>query len=487
MRKLVTLSTLALIVASMVVGLAPQGVGASSHREAPLIKDDPLADTTDVYAWVDENDPTKVNLVANYIPLEEPAGGPNYYLFGDNVRYEIKVDNNGDAQEDVVYRFKFTTTISDTGTFLYNTGPITFDGTQYVNLNVSQTYELARIEHGIGMTLGDGLLTPPVNIGPASTPDYETLAAAAVHSLPHNVKVFAGQRDDPFFVDLGAVFDLLTIRVPPGNMGGGVDGLGGFNVHTLALQVPITQLTACHCIPSGSGDPNAVIGVWSTASRPRHTVLNNDGTVTTYGQYVQVSRLGMPLVNEVVIPLGQKDRWNNSKPQDDGQFLTYVTDPELARLLNVLYAGVLDPIPETGRDDLVTVFLTGISGLNQPPNVVASEELRLNVAIPPCPASTCATYSRLGVIGGDNAGFPNGRRLADDVVDIEERAVACGYGFDFAPCVNNPSALNNLLGDGVDANDMPFLSSFPYVGTPHQGFDHQHHLVSLMGRNLPEQ
>ncbi len=487
MRKLVTLSTLALIVASMVVGLAPQGVGASSHREAPLILNDPQADATDMFAWVDANDPTKVNLVANYIPLEENYG-PNYTRFGDDVLYEIKVDNNGDARPDISYQFSFTTNTANSGTFLYNTGTITFTNGQYMNLNVSQTYNLTKIEHGVKTVLGTNLLTPPVNIGPASTPNYDALAAAAITTLPGGITAFAGQRDDPFYIDIGAIFDLLTIRVPPGNQGGGIDGLARLNVHTLALQVPIDQITHCHCIPSGTTDPNAVIGVWTTASRQKVTVLHDDGMPPSHsGNLIQVSRLGMPLVNEVVIPLSNKDRFNNSKPQSDGQFLSFVENSELAGLLNALYAGVLDPIPTTGRTDLDTVFLTGIPGLNQPSGgVTASEEMRLNVAILPGSALCTNPPNRLGAIAGDNCGFPNGRRPLDDVIDIEERAVACGYGFDATwtpPCVNDPTALNNLLGDGVDANDVAFLNSFPYLATPHSGFEEG---TGLMGHHIPE-
>jgi hypothetical protein len=320
-----------------------------------------------------------------------------------------------------------------------------------------------RLQLGNGTTvLGSDLATPPVNVGPGSTPDYETLADAAVQSLDSDARVFAGQRDDPFYVDLGAIFDLLDIRTLPGNAGGGVDGLGGFNVQTIALQVPIDQIT--------NGD--AIIGVWATASRPSVRILPPDGGTPAHdGPYVQVSRLGMPLVNEVVIPLGEKDRFNASLPSDDAQFLDRVTDPEVAGLLNLIYGDIIAPVPVTGRDDLVAVFLTGVPGLNQPAGVVPSEMLRLNTSVAPSPAP-----ERLGALAGDLAGFPNGRRLGDDVVDVIVRGAACGYGDILEEllglCNLSP---NNQLGDGVDQNDVPFLAEFPYVGTPHQGFEHTHH------------
>jgi hypothetical protein len=321
-----------------------------------------------------------------------------------------------------------------------------------------------RLKVGKGTTvLASDLATPPVNIGPGSTPDYESLAGAAVHNLDGDAGVvFAGQRDDPFYVDLGALFDLLDIRTLPGNAGGGVDGLGGFNVQTIALQVPVDQIT----------NEDDIVGVWVTASRPSMRVLQPDGEEPQHdGPYVQVSRLGMPLVNEVVVPLGQKDRFNASHPQDDAQFLSNVTDPEVAGLLNLIYGDILAPVPATERDDLVAVFLTGVPGLNQPAGGVPSEMLRLNTSIAPSPSP-----ERLGALSGDLAGFPNGRRLGDDVVDVIVRGAACGYGDILEDllglCNLSP---NNQLGDGVDQNDVDFLAEFPYVGTPHQGFEHTHH------------
>ncbi len=409
-----------------------------------------------------------MTLIANYYPMQDPAGFPNFYRFGDDVTYRINIDNNGDAVEDIFYQWDFATEIVNPNSFLYNSGPI--DSLDSPNLNVRQTYTLSEGRGGALTEIASGLLTPPVNIGPKSTPDYEALASEAVSEVGDGITVFAGQRDDPFWVDLGGIGDLLTIRQLPGDAGGGVDDLAGLNVQTLAIQVPVEQLTRDGAAPADAEAANAVIGVWTTALRPS-TLVFGPGTQTASGNHVQISRLGMPLVNEVVAPLGAKDLFNSSHPGNDAQFLGAVTDPELAKLLNLLYADVLVAVPESERDDLVQVFLTGVPGLNQPPDVTPSEMLRLNVAIPPA-----ATENPLGVIGGDNAGFPNGRRLGDEVVDIELR-VAAGFllGEEFQ------NGANGQLGDGVPTNDVPFLTEFPYVGTPHQGFEHLHHSMTSVG------
>ncbi len=432
---------------------------ASSHREAPIISQDPAADNTDVYAFVSPDRPDTVTLIANYYPFQDPAGFPNFYRFGDDVTYDIHVDSTGGGFEDIIYRFQFTTETLDPSTFLYATGPV--ESLDDPDMNVSQFYTVTEIRGDTSTVIAERLQTPPSHIGPTSTPDYPSLAAAAVYEVGDGVQVFAGQRDDSFFIDLGGVGDLLTIRQPPGNAGGGIDELMALNVQTIAVQVPIGQVTSDGSVPTDPADPAAVIGVWATSSRFSTTVIGNDGTRTGEGDLVQVSRLGNPLVNELVVPLQFKDMFNASIPSNDAQFLPAVLDPELPGLLTALYG--ID-VPEGNRDDLVEVFLTGVAGLNQPPGVTPSEQQRLNVAIPPA-----AEPSRLGVLGGDLAGFPNGRRPADDVVDIELRVVAgvLVEGFDVAP--------NNQLGDGVDANDREFLGEFPYLATPSQGFSHDHH------------
>lgn len=465
--------------------LVPSLMFASSHREAPLITEDPTMDNTDVYVFRSPDAPNTITIIANYIPLEEPSSAPNYYNFSPSGVYEIHIDNNGDGKEDITYQFQFRTDVRNPNTFLYNTGPVlTLDS---ANLNVRQFYTVTRID-GLRRSGTPTILNPsgggtlqvaPANIGPKSTPDYTSLANAAVYTLASGVKVFAGPRDDPFFVDIGAIGDLATLRpiqqlhlVPPMLPSAtGVDGLKGFNVHTIALQIPIANLVAGGTAPTDPTASNAVIGVWATSSRARVTLLST-GSIRrqTLGGLSQVSRLGMPLVNEVVMPLAFKDIFNASEPNGDkplfdsnADFRNRILDPELAKLFTALYGVSVPPAP---RNDIVQVFLTGVPGLNQPPNVVPAEMIRLNVATPVTPT---ANVSRLGVIGGDNGGFPNGRRLADDVVDIELRVVAgvLVSGFNKAP--------NNALTDGVDANDHAFLSTFPYVAPPNPGFDSNPH------------
>ena len=446
----------------------PATATASSHREAPVIADDPAADNTDLYAFRSPDRPNTVTLVANYIPLEEPAGGPNFAKFDDSVLYELNVDSDGDASEDLSYRFRFKTTVGNGNTFLYNTGAVT--SLDDPDLNVRQTYTVTRVTgKGKEEVLGSGIPTPPVNIGPRSTPGYDALAAAAVRDLPGGIKVFAGQRDDPFFVDLGSVFDLAGLRpfnafhtIPLAGTAG-VDGVAGFNTHSIAIQVPIEQLVKI---------PNHTIGVYASAERQQIRILRPDGSSDSQGPWVQVSRLGNPLINEVVIPLGKKDLWNRSDPASDAQFASSYTDPEVPALVNLLYPALPD-VPTTGRGDLVAVLLTGVPGLNFTGETKA-DLLRLNTSI--APSGPVGTGNRLGVLAGEFAGYPNGRRLEDDVTDIEVRALACGYGDILAGALGlcNLSP-NNVLGDGVDANEKPFGTTFPYLASPHQGYDHGHH------------
>ncbi|MFO0981047.1 MAG: DUF4331 domain-containing protein [Planctomycetota bacterium] len=426
---------------------------ASSHREAPHISKDPAADGTDLYAFRSLEDPRTAVLIMNYSPFELPYGGPNFYGFGDQVVYKFKIDTNGDSVADIVYSFDFTTEVRNPGTFLYNTGPV--DSLQDADLNVRQFYRVSRIDRNGETILGKRLIVAPAYVGTASMPDYDSLSRQAIYTLnadpdKGDTKVFCGPRDDGFYADLGGLFDLLTIRDPPGDQGGGVDGLAGLNVLSICLQIPIADL-------EGPNNDH-IIGVWATASRPKTLVHKAGGEFETFGRLVQVSRLGMPLVNEAVIPMSLKNHFNNSTPKGDQQFLGYVTDPELAGLLSALY-GISVPGPP--RTDLVKVFLTGIAGLNQPTNVVAAEMLRVNLSTQPANPE-----KRLGVLAGDIAGFPNGRRVGDDVVDIALRVVA---GVLFSSDFDVPP--NNRLGDGVDANDVPFLTVFPFLAPPHPGID----------------
>jgi Domain of unknown function (DUF4331) len=412
----------AALAALFVARLAPGSSTASSHREAPLISEDPTADNTDLYAFRSPDKPSTLTIVANWIPGEDPAAGPNYYTFSQSAKYNIHIDRNGDGKPDVTYSFRFKTP----------TGP-------YFLGNTQQTWQMWRNNRGFA----NGK-TPINNIGPrfngfVGVKDYEAAAEKEIVTK-RGLRIFAGQRDDPFFADVGAIFDLVAIRKAgtTGNMGGGKDFLSGYNVHTIAMQIPIGLIDT----------PSHTIGVWASTERQNVTV---NGVV--HKGWTQVSRLGEPLINEVVIPTGMKDLWNRTTPAQDGQFKKYYETPILAAVLNKLYKlGV----PETGRDDLVAVLGTGIPKVTYTGGHFG-DELRVNLAIPVTPAGK---VSRMGVLGGDNAGFPNGRRLGDDVVDIEEQAVA---GFLKGKKVP--------LGDGVNGNDVAYLGHFPYVAAPHQGYE----------------
>jgi Domain of unknown function (DUF4331) len=418
-------SVLGVVVASR--GGAPHSASASSHREAPLISQDPTADNTDLYAFVSPDKPSTATIISNWIPGEDPAAGPNYYTFSPSARYDIYADKNGDGKPDVTWQFRFTNLPG-----------------QFFLGNTQQHYTVTKIAGGKSTIVGSGLMTPPDNIGPRSTPNYDTLAAKGIHALKDGSTVFAGQRDDPLVADVGAIFDLVAIREGTGATGGGKDFLAGYGVHSIALQVPKSML-------DNSG--NHVVGVWAATDRPKVTVANGHART----KWVQVSRLGNPLINEVVIPTKKKDFWNSTSPAQDKQFKQYYTNPILAAVFEKLYPK-FGPFKQAGRSDLVSVLLTGLASpkLNYTGPTLA-DELRLNLSIAPTPA---AKISRLGVIGGDLAGYPNGRRLEDDVIDIDERVVAGELIGHKLP-----------LGDGVDANDVSYLAAFPYVAAPFSGYD----------------
>jgi hypothetical protein len=454
------------VVTGLMAGLGPLPGIASSHREAPLISGDPQVDTTDVYAFRSPDSPNKVTLISTWLPFEEPAGGPNFYTFADEAVYDFRIDKDGDAEPDDIWRFDFTDHVKNEDTFLYNNGPVT--SLDDVNLNFLQTYDLIRIKDRADgsrstRTMVNNAPAAPSFVGEASMPDYEALRDEAITPFMNDkATVLAGQADDPFYLDL-RIFDLLY----GGDLSErGDDTLDGFNVNVLAIQLPRATLALNNDVAE-----NPVVGLWATASRPSTRVLANDGTQSHSGPNRQVSRLGMPLVNEAVIPLGDKDLWNASDPSGDGQFLEYVTEPEVPELIEAVY-GI--PAPATPREDLVEIFLTGICetcgpimvDLNSqllnadvdPGDFQASEELRLNMAVPACEPGDCAEYSRLGVIDGDIAGYPNGRRLADDVIDISLTVLE-----------------GTSLGDLVDENDVEFGGSFPYVGLPTAGSDPDPH------------
>jgi hypothetical protein len=553
-RPIALATTLCVAMASAVMAFGPV-TNASSHREAPLISNDPQADATDLYAFVTPDNPDTVTIIANYIPFEHPDGAPNFYGFSDDVLYEIHIDNVGDAAKHLSYQFTFTTTDANPATFLYNTGVVS--SLSDPDLSIRQTYTISESVLPIGSIvptttqIGTGIVPPP-NIGSKSMPDYPALASEGIATLTGpgaGIKVFAGPRDDPFWVDLGSIFDLLSLRgqlSPIGYPGGptvGIDSVSGFNVHSIVIQVPITRLL------SSQQDP--VIGIWTTASRRSTRVLNPPAAVLTEapgatglsvhsGPLVQVSRLGMPLTNEVVLPRALKDTFNGLDPALDFPIYTAnagstppfndpdiiaagavlrasVLDPELQRLLNGLY-GV--PNPGNNRVDLQEIFLQGMItdkpfpvyvgnaatptlvpapvNVNAPSKgtdglgagIVPAEMLRLNTAPafrPGVSGSLCKSppdYS-LGLLGGDVCGFPNGRRLQDDATRIELLAVAGAAFSALTPGTFNfdGATFIPILTDGTTHNDKPFLPAFPYVATPHQGQEWDH--LSLVRNHMP--
>jgi hypothetical protein len=483
---------LAIVAALLAIGVAVPLSFGSSHREAPLTSIDPTGDDTDVYAFTAPDAQHSLTVVANWVPFEDPAGGPNFYKFDPKARYYINIDNTGDGRPDVRYRFQFKDHVRNPNSFLY-----AFPGVKSIddpNLNVYQTYDVDRLVYGKsgrwyaedakshkgrkhkskhhGKNKGkhrkgkhhrkhrkgryhlrnsreilEDAFVAPNNVGPKTIPDYNAVADQAITDLPSGGKVFAGQRDDPFFVDLGATFDAINID-QPGRQGKVVDDLAGYGVHSIVLQVPEGSVTKDGERVSSDKDKNAVVGVWASTERKRVQVADDDD----HGDdYVQVSRLGNPLVNEVVIPLGLKDKFNRTQPADDAQYAQYVLNPELAKLFNALFnLGV----KETDRTDIVQALLQGVPGLNQQTGKPV-DTIKLNLGTDPA-----SNPDPLGVLGGDTAGFPNGRRLTDDVVDIELRVVA-------GALIGN----NVPLGDGPVANDKPFSNQFPYLVATDSGFD----------------
>ena len=447
----------------------------SSHREAPEISKDPVADNTDVYAFRSPDKPDTVTLIANFIPLQQPDGGPNFYEFGDDVAYDINISNGGKGKADIVYRFRFTTKIRNAKTFLYNTGPI--NDISDKTWNRPQYYSVSRLEAGRTKQMARGLACPPVNVGKRSTPNYAKLAAQAVHSMG-NRSVFAGQRADAFHVDLGSIFDLGALRpfnqahlikLPEMN---GVNSVQSYNVHTIALQVPISDLSLKGDIPKDASKASAVIGVWASASRQQSRLYDKKrGRYACHGPWQQVSRLGNPLFNEVIVPMAEKDKWNHEQPAGDKAYAKYVNKPELQGLLPALYPTVFPKLAayKKTRADLNAILLTGIPagvvpGFQNYTGPVESDMLRLNLAVPPTKKPNDG-----GLVAGDAAGFPNGRRISDDVVTIELRAIA-GATIPLVDPDYTPDAAASAITDGTTNTNAPLLKSFPYLGLPGGGY-----------------
>ena len=464
----------------------------SSHREAPEISKDPVADSTDVYAFVSPDRPETVTLISNYIPLEDPAGGPNFFEFGDDVLYRIHIDNNGDGKSDITYEFRFRTEVANPNTFLYNTGQIlaldspAWNRKQFYSITRVAKNKKGRVQRDV---LGTDLPCPPCNIGPRSTPNYADLADQAVIELDGGIRVFAGQRLDGFYVDLGSIFDLGALRpfqnlhlISMPGAAEGVDALRSFNVHSIAIQVPIAHLTRDGSTPTDPMSPTAVVGVYASASRRKAKIRDDERHAHESGPYMQVSRLGNPLFNEVIVPMGEKDRWNKVSPDRDHEFAKYVAQPELAKLLPVLYPNVFPNLAARTDDraDLLAILLTGIpagiiAGFQNFTGATQADLLRLNMAIPPS-----ADQNILGLIGGDLAGFPNGRRVQDDITTIELRAIA-GVTIPLVDPSYTPDGAAGAIYDGT-AGPMPFdgsmppanvsyLDTFPFLDHPKSGYD----------------
>jgi Domain of unknown function (DUF4331) len=454
--------------AGAALGAALLGAGpaqASSHREAPLIAGDPKVDNTDLYAFVAPDRPKDVTVVADFTPFEEPSGGPNFYPFQDGAHYDVNIDNDGDAKADIVYRWTFTTSDKrGNDTFLYDNGAVS--SLKDKNLLFRQYYTLTRISHGKERKLAHGAVAPS-DTGTASMPAYQKLRDQAIVKVKGGGKSFAGQADDPFFADL-RVFDLLY----GGDLSEtGNDTLKGYNVNTIALQVPKNEVSL-----RGNAKRNPVIGIWASTSK--QSVQLGGGKAKAHGRFAQVSRLGNPLVNEVVLPAGLKDAFNAITPDQDAgieEVVDRVVEPELPTLIEGIYK---IPAPKTPRNDLAEIFLTGIAKdaptldgkaapiqadlnsqiLNKDVDAekfVPSEMLRLNTSVAPA-----KNPERLGVLAGDLQGFPNGRRLTDDAIDISLQAVEGAA---------QSGTLVKALADGdkVDANDQDFEVRFPYVALPH--------------------
>jgi hypothetical protein len=466
---------------------------ASSHRESPALTAMPKVDATDLYMFrsYETGRQNFVTILANYMPFQDPQGGPNYYMFDPEALYEIHVDNNGDGVEDLTFQFRFQNTSKGTPLTvgnksvkipLINSGPITSVNPASLNVREQYTMDVVRgtrrggARTSVSNGSAAGFDKPVDNIGQKTFPNgYEAYAAQHIHNV--NIpgcatagKVFVGQRKEPFYIAVGKIFDLVNLNPLGPEVGGNNNDLEAKNVSTIALEMPIS------CLTNGT---EPVIGAWTTASMRQARLLNGNpasgiGQASKGGgAWTQVSRLGMPLVNEVVIGLEDKDRFNASRPTGDAAFADYVTHPTLPALLQTLFPSVTAPT-NFPRTDLVTVFLRGLPGLNQPNNVVTSEMLRLNTTTAPTDA---ASQNPLGVGAGDNAGFPNGRRPADDVVDVSLR-VAMG-----ALCVltgatdtlkvgcrpsDAPSG-NLPFTDGVRKTATNYGTAFPYLATPIPG------------------
>jgi len=454
MSKFLNIPVMGMLVIVLLFGLAPNSSNAASHREAPLIALDPTADISDFFMFrsYETGMDDKIVLIMDVIPGEEPSSGPNYWNFDPSVLYAFNIDNDADGKaNDVRFEFQFQNQFRgvnrDLGLFLSYVAlpPITtLDGPGSEGLGLRQTYELTMVKNGKRTVLANDLFVVPSNVGPRTMPDYDALAAQGLYDLGDGIRVFAGQRDDPFYIDLGAVFDTLNLRDP------GTDMLSGFNVHTIALEVPATLLTKDGEGPSNTAFPK--LGAYANTYRRATTVLrdndDDDDRRRGDGNWVQVQRLANPLVNEAIIGTADKDRWNSLDPSKEKRFLDYYLNPRLDAALQAVFGAPAAPLLDL-RDVLLTYTPGNYSRL--------SELLRLDISVAPVPL---ASQNPLTVLGGDNAGWPNGRRPIDDVTDVAIRVIG---GTNYA-----------TASDTVQVNDLALPETFPFLATPWDGFNRFH-------------
>jgi hypothetical protein len=487
------------VLLTALMALPPAGF-AASHREAPITALDQKADITDFFAFVSYNDPTKVTFILNIDPFLEPGNGPNYFPFDNTIQYAINIDNNNTAQAEISFQVQFNTQILAPGVFTGFIGagnginapanspapvapgtPIvppaitSLSGPGAAGLSLMQTYTVTMVQNGVSTALtnstGQPLIAVPTNVGPRTMPNYPALAAQGIYTLNNGVRVFAGTVDDPFYIDLGATFDSLNFRVAAGagilsaaadaddHTNIAPDYVSGYNVNTIAIEVPITMLTRTGNLEPATSTA-ATIGAWGTTARPRTTLRRAPLPSSSSGSFSQVQRMGNPLINELIIGTGNKDFWSMSQPVNDSQFANFDLDPLFARVLNAVYGIAIPTPPRTDLLPLVT-YAPPIAAPGTPAGPIA-DMLRLNTGVPPTPMPS---RKRLGLLAGDAAGFPNGRRVSDDVTDIVARAAA---GIFAGPQFNYP------IGDGVNTNDVPYQETFPYVAWAQSGRQRRH-------------
>ena len=472
----------AFVIAFALIAIPAPQVFAASHREAPITALDQKADITDWYTFVSPEHPDRVIMILNVDPFLEPSNGPNYFPFDPGILYEFKVDNDNDAEEDVTFQIRFTTEIRKPGIFTGFVGnlagipPITaLDGPGSDGLNLRQSYTVTLATKSIKEDLGFGqtLFAVPTNVGPRTMPNYEQLRQQGIFTLSHGIRVFAGTVADPFFIDLGAAFDSLNFRMAAGGgvLSAAIDGddqhnyapntLAGFNVNTIVLEVPISMLTRDGKV-HGALEKQAVIGTYGTTSRRQMNVLRGQDSMEGRHKFAQVQRMGNPLINELIIGTGSKDKFSMDDPKNDKQFADFFLNPLLAQIFSSIGLPVA-PAPRIDLLPLVQYMAPICPACSADDAGPIADLLRLNTGITPTPFRQ---QRRLGFLAGDNAGFPNGRRPIDDVVDISARAVA--------GILADRTKFGTAIGDGVNVSSAPLPATFPFLAPAYSGRDSAH-------------